>query len=79
MAGSLGRGGSQLFVTTKWIYRAIRSCIIESIWFFAIFHVRHFEHGIAGVKYGQIFIAEIIISHKDPARSYKMWVLSCSW
>ena len=30
-------------------------------------------------KYGQIVIVKIIISHKEPARIYKMWVLSCLW
>ena len=38
---TLGMGGSQLCVSTKWVYRAIRSCIIEiSIMFFAIFRCR---------------------------------------
>ena len=44
---------------------------------FAICHVRHFENGHTGVKFGQIFIVEIIISLKEPARIYKMSVLSC--
>ena len=46
-----------------------------SILFFAIFRGRHFENDLVGVRYGQIFIASIIISHKYLAMSYKMWVL----
>ena len=42
-----------------------------SILFFAICRGRHFEHGLVRVKYGQTFIAKIIISHKDPAMIYK--------
>ena len=73
---SLGRNGSQLFVTIKLICRAIRNCIMEiSIFVFAIFLL--FENGLVGVKYDQIFVAKINISHKDPARIYKIWVLSC--
>ena len=75
---SLGRTGNRLFVTIELICRAIKGCVMEiSFLFFAICHVRHFENGLVGVKYGQIFIVEIIISHKEPARIYKMWVLSC--
>ena len=64
---SLGRSGSQLFVTTKWIYRAIRTCIID-ISIIAIFRGWHFENGLVGVKYDQISIANIIHSHTDPSR-----------
>ena len=76
----LGRSGSQLFVTTKLIYRAIRSCIIEVlVLYVAIFRGPHFESGLVGVKCVHIFNAKIIVSHKDPVRSYNMWVLSCLW
>ena len=52
---SLGRTGSQLFITIDLICWAIRSCIMEiSILFLAICHVQHFENGLVGVKYGQI-------------------------
>ena len=72
---SLGRSGSQLqlFVASKWINRAIRSCIID---FFFIFRGRYFENGLVGVKYGQIFIVKIIISYKDPTRLYKLFQVS---
>ena len=30
---SLGNSGRQLFVATKWIYKAIRSCIIKNTYF----------------------------------------------
>ena len=79
-SSSLGRTGSRLFVTIELICRGNRSCIMEiSLLFFAICHVQHFENGLVGVKYGQIFIVKIIISHKEPARIYEMWVLSCLW
>ena len=72
---SSGRNGSQIFVTIKLICRAIRSCISGiSISFFAICRGRYCRRQV-----WPIFIAKIIISHKDPNRSYKMWVLSCLW
>ena len=74
---SMGRNFSQLFVTIKWTYMAIRSCIIEISSLFAIFRGRHFANGLMGVRYGQMFIAKIIISHKNPARSFKVWGLPC--
>ena len=47
--------------------------------FFAICHGRHFKNGLVEVYYVQISIDKIIISHKDPARIYEMWVLSHVW
>ena len=75
---SLGGNGRKSFVTIELICRATRCCIMEiCILFFAICRGRHFENGLVGVKYGQIFIAKIIISHKYPARISKVWVFSC--
>ena len=77
---SLGRSGSQLFVTTKWIYIAIKSCIIKISFllgfFFAISCGRHFENGFVGVKYGQIVIDKIMIPYNDPTRNYKLFQVS---
>ena len=47
-----------------------------SIIFFAIFRGRHFENGLVGVKYGQLFIAKLTFSYKDPTRSYKFFQIS---
>ena len=44
---------------------------------FALCHDRHFENGLVGVEYSQFFIVKVIVSHKEPARIYKMWVLPC--
>ena len=60
MAVIIGQGGTQLFVTTKLIYKSIRSCIIEIyIFLFDIFLGQHFENGLVEVQYGHIFIAKL--------------------
>ena len=43
--------------------------------FFVICRGRHFEKGLAGFKFGAIFIVTIIISRKDSNKNGKMWVM----
>ena len=69
---SLGRNGSQLFVIIKLICRAIRSCIMEILFWFLPFAESDI---LRMILYGQVFIAKIIISHKEPARVIKMCVV----
>ena len=63
---SLGRSSSQLFVTTKWIYTATRSCIIEISIFFFIFREQNFENGLVRVENGQQFLTLLnLLSLRD--------------
>ena len=74
MTGSLSRSDSHLFVTTKWIHRANKTCTREISNLFFAFHFLRLTSWKWSCR-DQVWHnshCNIILSHIDPTRSYRV-------